>query len=503
MAQSYESLISKLNKIGIALSAEHNLSRLLDLIVREIRSFTNADGGSLYIRCGDEISFEVAQNDTFTRRLGKVPFKSFKIPISHKSIAGYVQSTGEILNIPDLDKVGEEVPFSLATMRDFDRKMNYKSVSMLAVPMRNHKDEIIGVIQLINSLDSSGNPVPFDKTIEELIISLASQAAVAICNSKLLQDVKNLFESIVTYSAEAIDARSPHTAGHSDRVSKLVMQMAHCINAQTGGPFAEITFSEEALNELRIAALLHDIGKIGVREYVLDKVNKLTDDRIEAIGNRFAFIKRDIEYRSIRRKLSPPGLSPEEIEAIDAEVRKELEKIDADLGLVSRVNLPKFYSDEDGERLKKIAEKKYTDINGEEQPFITPEEYTFLQVRKGNLTGDERREIESHVFHTLKILNKIPFTEELINIPSIAASHHEMLNGTGYPNKLTAGDIPLQSRMLAIADIYDALTAKDRPYKPPLPLDVTLKIIREEAVNGRLDKDLVDLFISCEVYSKL
>ena len=503
MAQSYESLISELNKIGIALSAEHNLSRLLDLIVREIRSFTNADGGSLYIRCGDELSFEVAQNKTFTRRLGKVPFKSFKIPISHKSIAGYVQSTGEILNIPDLDNVGEEVPFSLDTMRDFDRKMNYKSVSMLAVPMRNHKDEIIGVIQLINSLDSSENPVPFDKTIEELIISLASQAAVAICNSMLLQDVKNLFESIVTYSAEAIDARSPHTAGHSDRVSKLAMQMAHCINAQTDGPYADISFSEEGLNELRIAALLHDIGKIGVRERVLDKVNKLTDDRIEAIGNRFAFIKRDIEYRSIRRKLSLPGLSPEEIDAIDAGMEKELKEIDADLDLVCRLNIPKFFSGEDGERLNRLAEKKYVDINGEEKPFIAPDEYSFLNVRKGNLTGDERHEIESHVNHTLKILNRIPFTEELRNIPSIAASHHEMLNGTGYPNKLTAKDIPLQSRMLAIADIYDALTAKDRPYKPPLPLDVTLKIIREEAANGKLDKDLVDLFVSCEVYDRL
>ena len=503
MEQSGESLVSKLNKIGIALSSEHNLEKLLGMIVREIRSFTNADGGTLYIKVGDELSFEVAQNETLTRRYGDAPFKSFKIPINHNSIAGHVVLSGKLLNIPNLDEVGDEVPFSLETMRQFDKKMDYKSVSMLAVPMKNHKDEIIGVIQLFNSLDDNNTPVPFDKSIEELVISLASQAAVAICNSLLIQDIKNLFESIVTYSAEAIDARSPHTAGHSERVATLALLLAENINKQKEGPFADVHFSDEEYNELRIAAFLHDIGKIGVRERVLDKANKLTDDRIESIKNRFAFIKRDVENSANLQKLSTPGLSSEEIQAIDKKNAQKIEELDSDLDLILRVNIPKYYSDEDGEQLKEVAGKKYTDINGEEQPLITDEEYNFLLVRKGNLTPDERTDIEGHVLHTLKILDKIPFTEELSNIPSIAASHHEMLNGTGYPNKLTAKDIPLQSRMLAIADIYDALSAKDRPYKPPLPLKITLKIINEEADNGRLDKDLVDLFISEEIYENL
>ena len=503
MEQDFKSLCGNLNKIGIALSSEHNLRRLLDMIVRELRSFTNSDGGTLYIKMGDELSFEVAQNDTLTRRSGEQPFKPFRLPIDHKSIAGYVASSGEILNISDLDKVGDEYPFSLVSMRKFDSSMNYKSVSMLAVPMQNHKDEIIGVVQLINSLDLKGNPVPFNKDLEEIVISLASQAAVAICNSLLIQDIKNLFESIVTYSAQAIDARSPHTAGHSERVSKLVLLQAECINRQKEGPLADINFSEEELNELRIASLLHDIGKIGVKERVLDKANKLSDEKVEAIINRFAFIKRDIENRTNLRKLASSDLSKEEIKAIDDETRKSIEEINSDLELVLKLNLPKYFSDEEGEHLNKIAEKKYINADGDESPFPDSEELENLMVRKGNLTGKERGEIESHVHHTLNILDKIPFTEELEMVPTIASAHHEMLNGTGYPNKLEGDEINMQSRIVAVADIYDALTAKDRPYKPPLPLNITIKILSEEADNGRLDKDLVDLFISEEIYKEL
>jgi len=500
---SFKELVTQLNKIGIALSSEHNLADLLEMIVREMRSLTRSDGGSLYIKEGDVLSFEVAQNDTFLKRYGKVPFKSFKIPISHASIAGYVASTGEILNIPCLDEVGDEVPFSLTTMREFDKKMDYKSVSMLAAPMRNHKDEIIGVIQLINSLDGEGNPIPFDEDLQELVISLSSQAAVAICNSRFIQDIKNLFESIVTYSAQAIDARSPHTAGHSHRVARLAMLQAESVNETTDGPLSDVFFDDEHMNEIRISALLHDIGKIGVRERVLDKVNKLSDPEIEAVANRFYYIMRDIQKKAAERKLENGGLTDEELYMIDEETEAQVRQLESELELIRKINLPKYYSDEEGERLEKIAKKTYTDINGQEKTYLTEHEYENLLVRKGNLTREERKEIESHVRHTLNILEKIPFTDELINVTDIAATHHEMLNGTGYPNGLTAEDIPIQARMLAIADIYDALTAKDRPYKPPLPLNITLKILREEAENGRLDRDLVDLFVSRETYKRM
>ena len=504
--QDFKVLIQRLNRIGIALSTEHNVTKLLEMIVSEIRNFTRSDGGSLYIKEGNKLSFEVAQNDTITRRLGKVPFKSFKIPLDHKSIAGYVASTGKIINISDLDEVGDEVPFSLKTMREFDQKTGYKSVSMVAVPMRNHKDEIIGVIQLINSLDAHGHPIPFNNDLVDLITSLASQAAVAICNSRLIQDIKKLFESIVTYSAQAIDARSPQTAGHSERVAKLVMLQAECINNQNTGVFANIHFTDEELNELLIAAWLHDIGKIGVSERVLDKVNKLSGEKIEAVINRFSFIKKDIENKANLKKLSlleTVEYSKKKCEQIDAETKKTLEDIDADLALILKLNIPNFYLDEDRNRLEKIAKKKYTDINRKECPFIEPYELENLRVRKGNLIGIERKEVENHVIHTLNILKKIPFTEELKKIPTIAAAHHEMLNGTGYPNKLTADKISLQSRIIAVADIYDALTAQDRPYKPPMPLNITLKILKEEADTGRLDKNLVDLLISEKIYEGL
>lgn len=499
---SFKSLVHDLNSIGIALSSEHNLDKLLDMIVREVRMFTHSDGGSLYIKEGDTLSFEIAQNDTFARRYGTVPFKAFKIPIDHNSIAGYVASTGEILNISDTDAIGDEYPFSFDTMRDFDKKMDYTSKSMLVVPMRNHKDEIIGVIQLINALGADGNVVPFDEELRDLVVSLASQAAVAICNSRFIQDIKNLFESIVTYSAQAIDARSPHTAGHSDRVAKLVLLQAETINAQSEGVFGEVFFSDEQLDELRIASFLHDIGKIGVRESVLDKANKLTDDKIESIGNRFAFIMRDIALKAVERKLRN-NLTPNEAAALDIETEAKIAELKKDFELINGINVPRYYNDEEESHLNAIAAKSYTDIDGVVKPLLTPDEIEKLRVRKGNLTADERLEIESHVRHTLKILEQIPFTDELKNVPVIAATHHEMLNGTGYPNKLTADDIPLQARMLAVADIFDALTAEDRPYKPPLPLNVTIKILREEAENGRLDRNLVDLFITEEIYSRM
>ncbi len=498
--REFKDIVEQLNQIGLALTSEHNLNRLLSMIVNEVRRFTRSDGGSLYIKEAEELSFEVAQNDTLSRRHGEQPFNPFKIPINTKSIAGYVATTGNILNIADLGKVGDDVTFSLTTMREFDKNMNYQSVSMLAVPMRDHKDEIIGVIQLINALDADGNPKPFSLDMQRLVLSLTSQAAVAISNSRFILQVKNLFESIVTYSAQAIDARSPHTAGHSDRVSELVLSLAHCINAEDNGSFSDIVFNEEGLNELRIAALLHDIGKIGVRESVLDKSNKLTDDRLEAIENRFAFVRRDMENDLKDRLLEDRSMSDAEIASLKTDNTAKLAILDEDLALIEKLNIPKYYTDEDEVQLRSIAEKTYRDINGDEQPFLTEYELTNLLVRKGNLTSDERKEIESHVVHTLKILEKIPFTEEFRNIPAIAATHHEMLNGSGYPKGLTAEAIPLQARMLAIADIFDALTAKDRPYKPPLPLPVTIKILREEAGNGRLDTDLVELFIEREAY---
>ncbi len=500
------SLVNRLNRIGVALSSEHSLGKLLDTIVSELRSLTRSDGGSIYIKKGNKLSFEVAQNDTLEKRFGNVPFKSSLLPLDTRSIAGYVASTGNLINISDLDAIGDDTPYSLSTMREFDRKMNLKTVSMLAVPMLNHKDEIIGVVQLMNSLDDDGRPVPYDFWMVEIVSSLASQAAVAICNSILISDIKRLFESLVTYSAQAIDARSPHTAGHSLRVSKLVMRQAEAINRAADGPFRDISFSEEQLNELRMAAWLHDIGKIGVREYVLDKVNKLSDDRIALITARFELMKQEAELRSEERKLGLliDGMySDAKAEKIARRTAAEVARISDDLALVLKFNKPGPFSPEEAARLAAIATFTYRDGTGAEHPCLDPDELRHLLVSRGNLTDDERGEIQSHVRHTLNILEQIPFTAELMNIPRFAAAHHEMLDGSGYPNNLRADDIPFQSRIIAVADIYEALTAKDRPYKPPLPHEKAVAILRDEARKGKLDSDLVELFISEKVHTAI
>ncbi|MHB9030379.1 MAG: HD domain-containing phosphohydrolase [Candidatus Latescibacterota bacterium] len=505
MEQSLEltSMVKRLNQIGIALSAEHNLGRLLEMIVTELRAFTRSDGGSLYIIKTDTLSFEVAQNDTLSRRMGHVPFKSFTIPIDHRSIAGYVAVTGNPVNIADIDHVDESLPFSLDTMKEFDRQNGLKTVSVLGIPMRNHKEEIIGVVQLFNALDEEQQPAPYASWMVELVTSLASQAAVAISNSMLIRDIKNLFESLVTYSAQAIDARSPHTAGHSKRVSALVMKQAETVNRRTDGKWADISFDEAELDELRMASWLHDIGKIGVKEYVLDKVNKLPDGNISAIITRFMYMKKEAENRGNLQKYELTAgnrLTGELSDAIDSKVKREIQEIDSDLALILKVNKPGFLSDDDYNWLKGLEGKVYRDTNGKERPYLEPFEMDHLLVRKGNLTAAERAEIQSHVRHSLNILEKIPFTRELQNIPSIAAAHHEFLDGSGYPAGLKGDEISLQSRMITIADIYEALVAKDRPYKPPLPVETALRILREEAGAGKLDESLVELFVTEGIY---
>ena len=500
----FHAMVRQLNKIGIALSSEHNIVILLEMIVKEARIFTRSDGGSLYLKRNGQLRFEVTQNDTLTRRLGEAPFTPFNLPIDGSSVAGYVAMTGEIVNIADLEHIGGNMPFSLDAYRDFDSEHGYRSVSMLAVPMRNHKDEIIGVLQLINALDTRGEPTPYNKDLEELVFSLASQAAVAISNSRFIQDIHNLFEGVVTYSAQAIDSRSPHTAGHSERVAFLSLAMANAINSKQEGPFANVFFTEEQLTELKVAAWLHDIGKLGVRESVLDKVNKLSGERIETIVNRFSYIGYVFRSEAAERKLGliTAGYDPASVEVadLDRETDNKLKELKSDLDLIFRLNIPHHATPEDLQRLHVLESRTYHDIHGSVHPYLSHDEVEHLRVERGNLTDDERREIEDHVHHTVKILEKIPFTEELKNIPKIAAAHHEMLNGTGYPLKLTSADIPIQSRIIAVGDVYEALTAADRPYKKAVSHEDSLRILRDEADKGRLDPDLVELFISDKLY---
>ncbi len=493
-----EEQIRKLNAIGISLSNEQNLSKLLEVIVREARHFTRADGGSLYIREGDRLNFTVAQTESLEMRDGGgEPFKAFYLPLTKESIAGYVALTGEVLNIQDVYEIPSTVQYRIN--KQFDIQNRYRSKSMLVVPMSDHSGSVIGVLQLINSLNGDGSVEPFRPEYESLVNSLASQAAVAIRNVTLIEEIKRLFRSLVRYSAKAIDARSPHTAGHSGRVAAYCVRIAAAINDETAGRLADVLFSAEEVEELRMAAWLHDIGKIGVRESVLEKSSKLSADQIEIVCQRFEGIKRGLRGQFLEQALAQMASGDLNVSAamqqVDSAGSEGMAEIDDMLACIKRANIPGVLPKSDVDRLRSIAALDFVDSCGRRQPYLTANELENLSITKGNLTQAEYLEIQSHVTQTLDILKKIPFTKDLENIPRHAAAHHEYLDGSGYPRGLKGDEITLQSRIMCIADIFDALNSPDRPYKKALPLERTLSILRAEADAGKLDKDIVELFI--------
>ncbi len=495
--------IHKLNAIGIALSSEQNLNKLLELIVKEARNFTNADGGSLYIKEKGKLNFVIAQTESLEKRTGeKQSFTTFRLPLSKDSIAGYVAVTGELLNIQDVYDIAPTVEYRVN--KQFDIRTGYRSKSMLVVPLRDLANEIIGVLQLINSLNGYDQVIPFNPEYESLISSLASQAAVAIRNVKLIAEIKRLFRSVIRYSAKAIDARSPHTAGHSGRVAQFSVRIAQAVNEETEGCLEKINFSQEEIEELRMAAWLHDIGKIGIKENVLEKSNKLTDEQLETITERFESIKKGMINQFLEKKIGLILNGQDKsinIQELESEKDQQLSAMDDDLEFIRRVNIPGFLKHEDKRRLQSITKKSYLNSKKELCNFLNHTEYEYLSIKKGNLTDYEYKEVQSHVEHTLSILNKIPFTKDLENIPRHAAAHHEYLDGSGYPKGLKGEEISYQSRIMCIADIFDALSSPDRPYKEGIPIEKALVILREEVRAGKLDGDLVELFIKKELYA--
>ena len=498
--------LEALNKIGVALSSETHLGRLLELIVKEARNFTNADAGSLYLVDHDKncLNFEVAQNDTLKKRadLKSETFKPYSLTLNKNSIAGYVAITGETLNITDVYNLSPEAGFEFN--RDFDKRNKYRTKSMLLVAMKDTEGKIIGVLQLINSNNIQGKVVAFATKIETLVSSLASQAAVAIKNAQLLKEIKDVFEALIRYSVSAIDARSPFTAGHSRRVAEYSMALAHAINDTHEGPYANISFSSAQLEELNYAAWLHDIGKIGVREWVLDKRTHLSDAEMDALINRFENIKASVIAETQEKKLElfhSNRESETEVQQFESELKTRIHQIDEKLAFIKTINVGNFLKDSDINHLEEIYEKKYVDLEGEKRNYLTDFEFENLSVKKGNLTKNEIEEIQSHVTHTENIVNNIPFTGHLKRVPVFAAGHHEMLDGSGYTKHIKAEDIPIQTRIITVSDIYEALIAKDRPYKKSLDPIKSLAILKEEALNGRLDKELVRIFIEKKVYT--
>jgi len=519
--------IQELNRIGVALSAEHDTERLLEVILTKARQITGSDAGSLYLlergpsegsmvdEQGAEerrsLRFKLAQNDSV-----HIPFREVLIPVDKTSIAGYVAMTGETVQIEDAYRLAAGVPYKIN--RSFDEDSGYRTKSILAVPMRNAKDETVGVLQLINAkhqaaakLDSvtavKQYVMPFTQRQQEIVVSLASQAAVALENSRLYEAIQQLFEGFVRAAVVAIESRDPTTSGHSFRVANLTVALAEAVDRCDSGPHAETKFTRTQLREIRYASLLHDFGKVGVREEVLVKAKKLYPAQLELIKQRFHYVKRSMEAASLRAQLKTALESGREEYLgkkgeFDRHLAAQYRELNGYFETVLQADEPTVLAQGNFEKLLDIAARRFEDADGEEAPLLTEDEVRLLSIRKGSLDDAEREQIESHVVHTYKFLQQIPWTPEIRHIPEIARGHHEKLNGTGYPYKLSAPEIPVQTRMMTISDIFDALSAADRPYKKAVSLEHALEILGFAVKDGELDPELFGIFKDAKVFER-
>ena len=526
--------LEELNKIGVALSAERDIDKLLERILTKSRDITGADAGTLYLVERDRVNgetqaerlrFKLAQNDSMT-----VPFKEQTFDLDDSSIAGYAAGHGELINVPDAYTYDPRPDSPFRASKDFDEKSGYRTKSMLVVPMRDHQNEVIGIVQLINKQrdparvlkpveEVEEEVIPFTSVDEELAGSLASQAAVAYQNAALLKNIQDLFENFVKAAAYAIEQRDETTKGHSERVAILTVGLARHVDAVSRGSLADVNLTADQMRELEYAALLHDFGKVGVREKVLLKERKLLHGQLSAIQHRFAFIRQSLESQRLRIRLERVLRGEGDHEALDAAYEKKQREIQALLRAVERANEPTVLPDEESfEALQHLRGRSFPSLEAEqqctledwasvalvEQPderfLLSEAELATLSIPKGSLTRREYEKIQSHVEKTFDFLSRINWTGEFRRIPEIARAHHEKLDGSGYPLKLSGKEnIPVQSRMMTISDVYDALVAQDRPYKQAEPVDRALDILTVE-MKGQLDEDLLGVFIEARVW---
>jgi len=517
-----------LTEIGLALSAERDIDRLLELILTKSRELTSADAGSVFLvqslagiegdgdlngACAgtraSALYFCKAQNDS-------IHFQTTTtFAVSSSSLAGHAALSGQTLCFDDVYEIPAGEPFQFN--RAMDLKSGYRTKSVLVVPMKNHAGDVIGVLQLINRKKRfdvllcdaqaiADEVISFDEEARELASSLASQAGVALENSRLLRTLEELFESFVMASASAIEDRDPCTSGHSQRVTILTVGMAEAATEAQGGAFRDTHFSPQQLKELRYAGLLHDFGKIGVRENILTKSHKLEPSHFQIVKDRIALLvaARKLAAAQAKIVLLQSGHAAQ-MSAIDAGLETELRQLDELTAVLIRSNDPSitYLPDEEFARqqsaMNRLAQMQYPD-GDRWLPILDEQELNALSVRKGSLTRDEFEQIQQHAQLSYEFLEQISWTPEYCAIPDIAHCHHEKLDGRGYPRGVTGAQISLQSRMMTVADIYDALTASDRPYKKAMPLERALSILRDEAASGQLDAEVVELFIEQKVY---
>lgn len=493
----------KLTQIGRALSAERSIERLLEMIVQEARNFTGADGGTLYIMSDDEseLQFAIVQTESLPARMGgtggKITWKPVRLTKpdgspNHENVSAHAALTGNTVNIPDVYAAGG---FDFRGTRRFDAQTGYHSKSMLVVPMKNHENDIIGVLQLLNARDEKqGEVVSFSAECQEMTESLASQAAVALSNNRLIHNLEVLMESFIKAIATAIDEKSPYTGGHVRRVADLTMAIARKINDATEGPYADVRFSDDQLKELQTAAWLHDVGKVTTPECVVDKATKLETifDRIELLRLRFELCGLQAEVRRLNKDADSESTATDSEGGIEHILREEFR-------FLSEANRgSERMSDEMMDRVRTIAARTWK-LDGKTEPLLSPEEVENLNIRQGTLSSKERDIIQNHAEMTYKILSQLPFPKKMRYVPDYAAAHHEKLNGRGYPRGLDATRLPLQPRILALADVFEALTARDRPYRGGKTISDVLHILTMMAKDGQIDPDLFALFQKEEI----
>jgi len=507
--------------ISRLLNGERDIPKLLSLILQKAREICNADSGTIYtvhsqtddIRDG-QIKFRLTQNDSIVQNLSE-----FTMPVNEESIVGNAIIHQACINIPDLYRLSpdpSENPYGARHDSSWDQRIGYASHSMLTVPMYDISRNVTGVIQLINRKKSGSGKlispqcfdskvIPFDEIDQEMAEIVAQQAGIALENANFQESIQTLFNGFVNASVTAIEQRDPTTSGHSHRVAHLTVSMAKALNEVHTGSYKDLVFNADQIMELEYASLLHDFGKLGVREAVLVKAKKLYPEQMELVLTRFELIRTLLEVEYLKRRLEyfehpsnfPMGAT---IESFLYERDQKLSELDMFMDFVQKANEPTVLEQGGFEKLKDIANAAYTTLGGDTSSYIDANELKALSVSRGSLTREEFAEIQSHVTHTYEFLRQIPWGRKLANVPQIAAKHHEKLDGSGYPTSAAAAEIPVQTRIMTIADIFDALTASDRPYKKAVPVDRALDILNMEVKGGKLDKELFQLLVDTKVY---
>jgi HD-GYP domain-containing protein (c-di-GMP phosphodiesterase class II) len=506
--------LEQLNEIGAALSSERDIERLLEKILLAAKTITHADGGTLYRMSDDgkSLRFEIMRTDSLGLAIGgttAVPVPYPPLPLhdqrgepNNSMVACYCALNRVTINIAD---AYEAEGFDFTGTRRFDARTGYRSKSFLTVPMKNHEGEIIGVLQLINCVqESTGQVVSFSAADQRLAESLASQAAIALSNRYLIGQLEELFESFVTLINIAIDEKSPYTGGHCQRVPALTMMLAEAVNETSSGPLAGFNMTEKDRYELKIAGLLHDCGKVTTPVHVVDKATKLQTiyDCIGLVDTRFEVLKRDAEIAALKARPAPGQEGFEAAADLDRRLAERIRELDADREFIRQCNVGvEAMPEQDQERVRSIGRiNRWRDEDGLERQFLSEQEIENLTIRSGTLTQGERDIINYHIVATIKMLDALPWPKHLRKVPEYAGGHHERMDGRGYPRGLTREQMSVQARVMGIADIFEALTARDRPYKHGKTLSESLRILGRFMLNGHIDPDLFDVFVRRKVY---